>query len=196
PIAHESDLTRLVRTLLQALKRQLLANTTTPIAIDYREKDSAAVPIAKVPSLVLLGPSVRENRIYATNELEERVVQTATGPEIERRRPAFAADLHFAITGVTNRTTEFLNFAVGLVTFFHRNPYLWIARDPNEAGAGAVRFEMAPTGELQSALEGQDDLRAMRWAFVVHGFPIDDAWTLDLGRGLTGGVTTRMTALK
>jgi hypothetical protein len=178
-ISQESDLTRLVRTLLRALKAQVLANTTTPISLDYREQTTDVIPIAKVPSFTVLGPDIRENRVYASNAVVDRIVQGPSGLEIERVRPPITVDLRFLLEAVTNSTAEHLELLVALVNFFHRNPYLLINRDPADPAAGVVRFEMASDGEVQSAVRllddvRKDDRRAFQWALVIRGFPVDE----------------------
>src|SRR5687767_1171676 len=85
PLALESDLTRVVRTLIRELKRQVLANTTISVSIDFPDDPDAAfakIAEAKLPAIVLSGPRLRENRVYSTNEPGEEVVTGIAGPEL------------------------------------------------------------------------------------------------------------------
>jgi hypothetical protein len=178
-IAVESDLTRLVRALLRALKSQVIANASTPVSLDYREQIATVIPIAKVPSLTVLGPDIRENRVYATNEAGERVVVGPAGTEIEILRPPTAVDLRFVLEVVTNTTAEHLNIFTGLVNFFHRNPYLALERDARDPAAGLVRLPLFADGEARTARVDdargrRDDRHAFEWGLVIRGFPIDD----------------------
>src|SRR6266508_57350 len=68
-LAREADLTRVVRTLLRELKRQIIANVSLATSLDYDDgaQNGQAVVLAALPSLVLTGPTARENRTYATN---------------------------------------------------------------------------------------------------------------------------------
>ena len=199
-IGRESELTRLVRALLQALKAQVLANTTTPMSLDYREAASPLVPIAKVPSLTLLGPDVRENRLYSSSELVERAVVTPGGMDIESLRPPIAVDLRFVLEAVTNSTAEHLELFAALVAFFHRNPYLVLARDPDRAEAGSARFVLASDGEARAATvqseDGRagrtDDRRAFQWGIVVRGFPVDEHIAVDRASPLPSGADIRI----
>jgi hypothetical protein len=175
----ESDLTRLVRVLLRALKSQVIANAATPVSLDYREQITNVIPIAKVPSLTVLGPDLRENRVYATNETGERAVTGPAGPEIELLRPPTTVDLRFVLEVVTNTTAEHLNLFTALVNFFHRNPYLTIERDGRDPSAGTVRFPLFAEGEARTAhvddTRGRkDDRHTFEWGLVVRGFSIDD----------------------
>jgi hypothetical protein len=200
PIGRESDLTRLVRALLRALKDQVLANTATPMSLDYRETTTNVVPIAKVPSLTVLGPDVRENRLYSSSELVERVVATPAGIEIESLRPPTAVDLRFVLEAVTNSTAEHLELFAALVAFFHRNPYLVLGRDPLLPEAGTVRFVLACDGEARAATvqseDGRagrtDDRRAFQWGLVVRGFPVDEHIAIERAAAVPSGVDIRI----
>ncbi len=200
PIGRESDLTRLVRALLRLLKDQVLANTSTPVSLDYRETTTAAIPIAKVPSLTVLGPDVRENRLYASSELVERAVTTPDGIEIETLRPPTAVDLRFVLEAVTNSTAEHLELFTALVSFFHRNPYLLIGRDAAAPDGETVRFVLAADGEARAAVvQGEDgragrtdDRRAFEWGLVIRGFPVDEFIAIDRARPVASGANVRV----
>jgi hypothetical protein len=200
-IAEESDLTRLVRALLRALKAQVIANASTPVSLDYREQMSSVVPIAKVPSLIVLGPDVRENRLYATNEAGERIVPGPSGVEIERLRPPMTVDLRFVLEVVTNTTAEHLNLFVALVNFFHRNPYLALERDPHDPAAGVVRFPLVAEGEARTAERAgdvrarKDDVHAFSWGIAIRGFPIDDHIATGRSHEANRGVDVRARSL-
>jgi hypothetical protein len=82
-IVAESDLTRLVRTLLRELKRQVIANVSMTVSVDYDDTTvdgMNVVAISKLPSLVLSGPRVAENRFFSTNEPHEDVVPARRAP--------------------------------------------------------------------------------------------------------------------
>ncbi|MBN2717922.1 MAG: IPT/TIG domain-containing protein, partial [Deltaproteobacteria bacterium] len=68
-LVRESDLTRLVRTLLRTIRAQLVDNTSITVSVDYDDTTVDGlnvVAISKLPSLVLSGPNVGENRFYST----------------------------------------------------------------------------------------------------------------------------------
>jgi hypothetical protein len=200
PIGRESDLTRLVRALLHMLKDQVLANTSTPVSLDYRETTTTTIPIARVPSLTVLGPDVRENRLYASSELVERAVLTPSGIEIETLRPPTAVDLRFLLEAVTNSTAEHLELFAALVAFFHRNSYLSLARDAAAPEGETVRFVLAADGEARAATiqseDGRagrtDDRRAFEWGLVIRGFPVDEFIATDRARPVPSGVDVRV----
>jgi hypothetical protein len=189
-IVREADLTRLIRALLRELKRQVLDNVSLSVAVDFDDTplDGLDVTaIAKLPSLVLSGPRIKENRFYSTNTLEEEIVAGPSGLEIHRRRPPFTVDLEFAITGASDRSVELLNMMTAVAAFLDRNRWLSMDRDPADATKGAVRWEMDASGELQTNLEGKDDVRAFTWGLVIRGFDVDEGLPLDIGKAVADG---------
>jgi hypothetical protein len=189
-IVREADLTRIVRALLRELKRQVLENVSLSVATDFDDTplDGFDVTaIASLPSLVLTGPRLRENRFYSTNEAVEEVVAGPTGPEIQRRRPPLTVDVAFAITGASDRAVELINLMAATATFLNRNRWLVLDRDPLDAGAGTVRWEMDADGEVRTDLDGKGDVRAFGWGLVIRGVDVDEGLPLDLARAVADG---------
>jgi hypothetical protein len=186
-IVQEADLTRLVRALLRELKRQVIANVSMTVSIDYDDTTvdgMNVVAISKLPSLVLSGPRVAENRFFSTNEPHEDVVPGPAGPELLRRRPPLTVDLVFTLTAASDRTVELLNLMAAVATFLNRNRWVELPRDPGDPSAGDVRWEMDPEGDFQTRLDGPDDVRAFTCGFLVRGFDLDEGLPLDLGRAV------------
>ena len=186
-IVAESDLTRLVRTLLRELKRQVIANVSMTVSIDYDDTTvdgMSVIAISQLPSLMLSGPRVAENRFFSTNEPREDVVPGASGPELMRRRPPYTVDLSFTLTAASDRTVELLNLMAAVATFLNRNRWVELPRDPDHPDAATARWEMDPEGDFQTRLDGPDDVRVFSCGFVVRGFDIDEGQTLDVGRAV------------
>lgn len=189
-IVQESTLTRLVRALLRDLKRQVLENVALSVAVDFDDLTLDGLDvrsIATLPSLVLTGPRVKENRFYSTNALEEELVAGQSGPEVRRRRPPLTVDLEFALTGASDRAVELLNLMSAVATFLDRNRWLALDRDPADPSKGQARWEMDAAGELQTNLEGKDDVRAFTWGLVIRGFDIDEGLSLDVSKAVAEG---------
>lgn len=183
----ESDLTRLVRTLLRELKRQVLENTTIAVSVEYPEDPDALVTKiaqAKLPSLVLSGPRLRENRDYSTNELGEELVVGLGGPELRRRRPPYTVDLELGVTIASDRAAEMLNLQSALVRFVRANRWIVMPRDAVAPDGPIVGWELDPVGELRPLVEGTErtDLRAFAWGIVIRGFDLAEDQVLDVHR--------------
>ena len=187
PIVREADLTRVVRALLRELKRQVIENVSASVALDYDDTPAdglSIVAMATLPSLVLSGPRVVQNRFFSTNEPHEDAVLGPSGPEFLRRRPAFTVDLGFTITAASDRTVELFNLLAATATFLNRNRWLVLDRDPADPSKGAVRWEMDPEGEVRTKLDGEGDVRVFTCGFVVRGFDIDEGLPASFGKAV------------
>ena len=187
-VAREADLTRVIRQLLRELKRQVLANVSATVSVDYDDTvvdGLNVIAMAKVPSLVLSGPTLRPNRFYSANVAQEDVVDGVSGPELVRRKPSYTVDLVFTLTAASERTVELFNLMAAVATFLNRNRWLELARDPADASRGVVRWEMDADGEFRTQLAGKDDVRAFTCGFVVRGFDVDEGLPMDLGKRVT-----------
>lgn len=187
-VAREADLTRVVRQLLRELKRQVLANVSATVSVDYDDTvidGLNVIAMAKVPSLVLSGPTLRPNRFYSANVPHEDVVAGSLGPELVRRKPPYTVDLVFTLTAASERTAELFNLMAAVATFLNRNRWLELPRDPNDAARGVARWELDADGEFRTQLGGKDDVRAFTCGFVVRGFDVDEGLPLDLGKAVT-----------
>jgi len=186
PNVHEASLTRVVRTLLRLLKRDILTNTSISVSVDFGQPLEAGgvevLAFATLPALTLSGPRVLPSRDHQTNVRHEELVLTPQGPEIRLRSPAYVADLEFSLTGASKSTAQLLNMMAGVVTFFNRATRLEIFRDPDVPDAGLVQYEMVLSGDLTTALDGPGDLRAFGCRFVVRGVEIDSGATKDLAQ--------------
>lgn len=180
-IAREADLTRLIRQLLRELKRQIVANVSTSVSVDYDDfaDGQSIIAMAKLPSLVLTGPTLRQNRFYSANEPHYDVVGTPTGLQAVRRKPPLTVDLVFGLTVASSRTAELFNLMGSVATFLNRNRWLELPRDPNAPERGAVRWELEADGDFRTQLASRDDLRVLTCGFVVRGFDVDEGLPLD-----------------
>jgi hypothetical protein len=196
-IVQEHTLTRLVRALLRELKRQVLENTSLSVALDFDDTPLDAldvVAIGKLPSVVLTGPRLRENRSLSTNVPVEELVAGASGLELRRRRPPLTVDVEFAVTGASQSAVELLNLISAIGAFFNRTRWLEMLRDPDEPARGVVRWELDSSGECRTGLEGKDDIRAFAWGLVIRGLDLDEGLPLDLGRAVEDDPSVTITS--
>jgi len=173
----EADLTRLVRTLMRELKRQVLPEVSLTVQTDFDAETGDELhlaQLAKLPALVLVGPELAENRFFSLNRLPE----AADGPDhFTRRRVPYTVDLSFTLIGVSDHTTELLNLMAATELFFHRNKHLEMDRDPADPGAGRVRYEMdvPPGGDLKvTSQPNESNVRSFSGSFLVRGFDLED----------------------
>ncbi|MCP4678646.1 MAG: transcription factor, partial [Deltaproteobacteria bacterium] len=122
-IVRESDLTRVVRHILRRLKKQVLENTSISVSVDYDDSvidGLNIVALAELPSVVLSGPRLRENKFFGTYEAREELIDGVFGPEVIRHSPPLTMDLEFSLTVASDRTAELLNLMAATATFLNR----------------------------------------------------------------------------
>lgn len=177
-LAEESDLTRLVRTLLQTLKRDVAANTSMRVHVDYADERHVdgmrVVPIAQLPALVLSGPDLPQNRVYSTNEAHEEVVAGPSGPEIVRYGPPMTVDLEFRLTGSSDHTLELLNLMAAVGRFLNRTKWIAMERDPAHPELGSVRWEVGVAGPFRIRLDAPNGLGAFTIDLLIRAFDLDE----------------------
>lgn len=170
----ERILARVVRALRQMFVREVLENVLITIHTDFDDAPQDGlntVEVAKMPSLLLIGPNLATNRFYSSNV--PRQVETNTG--FHTLRPARTVDLNFNLVGLSEFKQEILNFSQEVAAFFERNPYLYVLRDPADPSLGRVRYELALTGDLETAGSPSDsNVRQFNTSCVIRGVDLDD----------------------
>lgn len=189
-LTQESDLTRLVRTLLRALKDQVLENLSLTVHTDFDDTTGDQLHVAavsKLPALVIVGPELDENRFYSLNTLSEAGGGDAVGLPFTVRRVPYTVDLTFQLIGMSEHTVELLNLMRVATTFFHKNKTLELERDASDPAQGRVAYEMdfAAGGQLKiESRPNESNVRHFAGTFVVRGFDLDepDGVVIDEGR--------------
>lgn len=131
-----------MRQILRELKRQVLSKVSATVSVDYDDTTVDGlnvIAMAKVPSLVLSGPTLRPNRFHSANVPHEDVVGGLAGPELVRRKPPYTVDLVSTLTAASERTAALFNLMAAVATFLNRNRWLELARAPADASRGVVR---------------------------------------------------------
>jgi len=173
-LIEESDLARLIRTLLRSIKREVLANTHVAVHVDHDDSTGDGLRIttmAALPSLVLAGPSIRPSSAYRTSEPID--VEAAAG-EVLRQRQRLTVDLAFTLTGASSSTVELINLLTAAARFISRTPWIGMLRDPARPQLGLVRWDLDAEGEWRTQIPGSEGVHAFSAAFVVRGFDLDE----------------------
>jgi hypothetical protein len=175
-LSTESNLTHLVRTLLRALKAQVIENVNLTVHTDFDASPEDGIhlaAVARLPALVLAGPELRQNRTYSINQQPVRELHDG----LALHRVPYTVDVGFTLIGMTDRTAELLNLMSLCTLFLHKNKHLVMARDPDAPEAGHVAYEMdvAPGGQFQVRSQpSESDVRHFVGEFVIRGFDIDE----------------------
>lgn len=186
----ESDLTRLCRTLIRELRRQIIDNVALTTATDFDEDTTDLtnfIEIAELPQLILVGPNFSENRFYTNNEALEEDPDPITF-ELGIRRFPRVVDVTFSLIGASDNTTEMLNMMNAVQSFFNRNKDLTMLRtapsgDPNDPypvdppDSDLISYEMDISVGAQfkaTTRPNNSNLRTFSGGFEIRGFEIED----------------------
>jgi hypothetical protein len=175
-LSTESSLTRLVRTLLRALKAQVIENVNLTVHTDFDaspEDGLHVAAVARLPALVLAGPELRQSRAYSINQQPVRALRDG----LALHRVPYTVDVGFTLIGMTDRTAELLNLMSLCTLFLHKNKHLVLARDPDAPDSGHVAYEMdfAPGGQFQVRSQpSESNVRHFVGELVIRGCDIDE----------------------
>ncbi len=173
-LAVESDYTRLERTLMRELKRQVIANVLKTVAVDYDGTVGGTfeVPdIAELPALAIQGPQVVDNRFY---DLDLGHQQT-TGDNFTRRATFKTIDLTYRFVGMDTHAVRNMNLMTLMLNFIQNNPFLEMPRVYNDLTKGYVKYELAQVGEFTTFTgSSSSDIRGFSGSIVIRGFQVED----------------------
>lgn len=195
---YQSDLARLVRTLIRRLKAQVLANTVSPVNTDATSLPDALISLTKVgelPALIVLGPQLRQNRFYSVNG--EREVDRQDGSWVLTKQP-YTVDVLLSVVGCADTRIELLNLMQNLCMFVDSTTFLRmprLERDPS-AGEASFEFDFEPGGDPKvDGGANESNLHQFSAQVVIRGFDIEDfsgliVQSADDGGAVSGDVGT------
>jgi hypothetical protein len=174
----ESLLARVVRAIIVELRRQILNNVELTVHTDYADMPGTGMAmLSSLPGLVLAGPRIRRNAMFTDNSAR---AEAAGGGLYTEARPSYTVDLVFSLTGVDDTTQRLLNLMHEATTFFLRNRYLKIPRDPAAPNGSLVQYEMGiePAGDFDmGTIAGSTEnsnIRTFSGEFAILGLDLDD----------------------
>lgn len=177
-LGQESTLHRVIRRLLQLLRERLIEDVSLAVSVDHVEADEHGVTLialAKLPSLALAGPTLRENRFHHQNTAKDELVD-ALG--VVSKAPSRTVDLVFTVTGASRSTAELLGMLAAWSAFTSRSPWLELVRDPERPERGSVRWELEADREVRTQLG--EEVRVFTSELTVVGFDLDDGLPVEL----------------
>ena len=177
----EYELTRLVRTLIRAFRKQVLpSGVYHTVNTDYStDPASGMTALAELPAVIISGPALRENRFHSLNRPRVSGDPFGLGEKyFGKLRTPYTVDLTFGVAGVTDNVMQSINLMSEIVGFFNRNKFLAMQKDVADAALGNVTYEMDWVEGAQPkavSMPNDSNIRAFRGSFVVRGFDIEDA---------------------
>lgn len=134
----DSPLARIVRTLLQSLKLEMMAATSPDsTAVDFDDApsdDVRTVVIAEAPSVSVGGPRMTPNGFYRDNTTRYSAEGNGT---FSAHAPSVAYDLLFTLTLAARGKMQLLNMQYALIRFAARNIKLYMDRTEGDGSTRA-----------------------------------------------------------
>lgn len=204
---YESDLTRMVRTLIREIKRQVLpdrqetrdigdgegarARLVQRVSLathtDYDEETGTELRMAKLselPGIVLRGPDLVENRFYSENENHDEESDGPAG-EVNTKRAARTCDLLFQVIGVTNNEAQSLNLMNAMTNFMRFNTTIAMLADPDDESKGMVEFELdfQQRGDFVTSptVANESNIRTFEGRILIRGFHMSTSPEFQIG---------------
>lgn len=177
-LATESDFQRLMRQIVYEFRLQMIPNVQMTAHTDYDSDTGDAAnftDLAELPGIALVGPTLRENRLFSQNQVDE--LESSTPGEYLCRRASYTVDLEFTIVGVSNLTAELINLMAVVSGFFEKNKFLELARDPSDSSLGTVTYEIDLLADGALAVDSSpnnSNIRVFSGRFVIRGFDMQD----------------------
>lgn len=186
---YQSDLWRAVASLVEELRRQIIANVVTGGEVDYDGSPNDLlniIEIAKVPAIVLEGPKIIGS-IGSLRRVGEPWEEVATD-HFKRLRTQEYLNLEFSLTGVDDHKIRLTNLLREVVSFFTRNPVLRLLLDPANPSLGYTEIDMRPPNpqEWRTISAGnKSSLKFFTGPFTLWGVPIGHDDYIEETRGIT-----------
>jgi hypothetical protein len=170
----DSDLTRLERTLILELQRQIHPNVLKTAATDFDASpvDSPnMVEIGELPALVLQGPQVIDNRPY---DIDLGLIRNS-GANWTKHRIFKVVNLTYRFVGMDNSQIRNMNIQTLMLQFLQNNPFIEMLRDEADPSKGWIQYEMAQVGEFTTFTgSSSSDIRGFSGSLVIRGFVVED----------------------
>lgn len=185
---NQSELTRVVRTFIRELERQILPNVSLTTETDYFDPETglsmSAVNLSSLPGLILIGPDLVENRIYSLND-EPNFDEDTVDSDFVTTRVPYTVDIVFEILGMSNYMVELINLMHATMEFFNSNKFLRLQKDGSDISKGFVEYEMdfQPGEQFKASRTrgGASNLRQFAGLIEIRGFDLDQLAGINSG---------------
>ncbi len=174
-LAVSTHLRQTVRTIVEEFKNQVLENVSLTSNTDYDRITGDGLNItelAKLPALLIIGPSIPENFILRTNV--KTIVKS--GSIFTVHSPPNTVDLEFNLVGVDDHPERILNLLFECKRFFQKNEFLEVLRDPLDIGKGTLKYQLDADSEgfAHNTRANQFNVHSFETSFTIRGFLFED----------------------
>lgn len=178
--------------LIRELRRQIIDEVVLTTQTDFDEQvgdELNIVKIAKLPSIVLIGPDVSGSG--GPHARTEEPLEEAGGGTWKQRRPLDVVTLRYMLHGVDDHQVRLTNLLQVVIGFFRRNPVLRVLSNPADPNSEVFEIDMRPPNPQEwrsNNTPSIHNLRHFSGPFSLVGVPIGrDDFVLETKGGSEGG---------
>jgi hypothetical protein len=174
--AANAGLVHVVQSLIAEMQRQIIEEVVLTTQTDYDDQVSDElniVKLAKLPSIVLVGPDVSGSGGPHARTVEP--LKYIGSGKYEEPRPLDPVDLLFRLHGVDDHQSRMLNLLEVVIWFFRRNPVLSVLSDPSDPNSPIYDIDMRPPQPQDWATNTTPNIHNLKHfsgAFKLVGVPI------------------------
>jgi len=165
---------RVVRDLVQKLRRQVLRNVVTSVHTDYDNvvDGSAVAQLSELPAISLSIQGIPYDRMGMTQERDVEDRDDDYG-SVEIETPE-TVDLRFQLIGVVDNDKHLLNLPAAVTRFFKANRTLTVAADPDDADRGEKVYPLLPDSEMVfGRASGNSNIQFFRQTWLVKEIDVE-----------------------
>jgi len=182
----ECYLTRVIRELLQLLKRHLLSNVSISLGRDYDPDSTDWERLrAEAPNIQLFGPATPINRFYSINR-EECIEDPLDADGYLRKNVPVTLDLDFDVRVWATTPLESQSISQAFLLLFRDITTISVLRDPSDPTLGSYEYEIEIpwTGfPSHNSDPNYSDLFHFESRLLIRGVHIDDEAGTIIERG-------------
>lgn len=174
--ANEGTLARVLRALIQRLKRRIHPNVSFTTSTDYDPDTGDMLNVTLVqelPALVLSDVEIEDDPEY---QPDTDVELEADEARFIARRPAEYVRATMALVGVTDNPIVHFNLFQAVRLDFRKSSYVEILRVPGDASFGSVRFHVDLRPVAIPIRAQADNSNVLTWTaqLSIRGIPLED----------------------
>ena len=173
-LKRDSMAMRVIRKLIQLMRRQVMRNVVTTVHTDYDDMvdGSAVTQLSELPAISLSIQGIPFDRMGMTLERGAETLDSALGT-VEIETPE-TVDLRFQVIGVVNNDKHLMNLSTAVTRFFKVNRTLTVAADPDDADRGDKIYPILPDTEMTfGAAKGNSNVQYFRQTWAVKEIDIE-----------------------
>lgn len=173
-LTRQADGDRVTQQLMRLLIQQVIPNVIKSVETDYSSDPEATVfgipDVATLPCVVVSGPRERWSPIY-----DEKAPERSDGDgAVARTRLIKTVDLTYAVSVYDDHEGRIQNLRVLMSQVMLKNPWLKLARDPEDASKGIVKYELEGGDWNVEGAPSLSNVKMFSGEVVVKGFQYED----------------------